>query len=279
LWLDCLIWIGVDGVPGPDFDGMIDFMQSHAAEVENTTQLMLFMSELIPLESDRLNPALGEIAKQHPNTSVRGAALYALAARTKMLAEREGSQEGCKSAMTLLQQVVAEFPDVRTYRGQNKKNAERLLRELQSPVAIGKTAVETKGKSLDGSPFDLADHRGKVVVLSFSGHWCGPCVAMHSIEKQLLDTYTREELAIIEINSDNLDNLESVTQKIEKDGLHWQMVADGPGGPLSKSWNVTAWPTFCVLDRTHRIRRRDVGYIGGKLTDWVDELISESSEN
>ena len=279
LSLDCLIWICVQGRPGPDFDGMIDFMRTHAADVGNTTQLMLFMSELIPLESDRLNPALGEIAKQHPDKFVRGAALYALAARTKMLAEREGSPEGCKAAMKLLQQVVADFPDVHTYRGKNKNNAERLLRELQSPVAIGKTAVDTKGKCLDGSPFVLADHRGKVVVLSFSGHWCRPCVAMHSIEKQLLNKYTREELAIIEINSDDRDNLEGVKRKIEKDGLHWQMVADGPNGPLSKSWNVTSWPTFYVLDWTHRIRRRDVGYIGRKLTDWVDELIGESSKN
>jgi thiol-disulfide isomerase/thioredoxin len=278
LWLDCLIWIGVEGEPGPDLDGMVDFMQSHAKEVGNTVQLQLFMSELIPLESDRLNPALASIAETHLNTSVRGAALYALSARTKILAERDGSPEGCKAAEKLLRQVIVDFPDISTYRGQNKENAERLLQDLQSPVAIGKSAPETKGKTLKGSPFDLADHRGKVVVLSFSGHWCGPCVAMHAIEKQLLNKYTREELAIIEINSDGRDNLESVIQKMEKDGLHWEVVADGPDGPLSKSWHVTSWPTFYVLDRSHQIRRKVVGYIGRKLIDCADQLINEGRE-
>ena len=279
LWLDCLIWISVEGVPGPDLDGMIDFMRAHANDVENTTQLMLFMSELIPLESDRISPAIDEIAEQHSNQFVRGAALYALAARAKMLAESDGSPEGCKAAQDLLHQVIAEFPDVRTYRGKNKENAERLLHELQSPVAIGKTAIETKGKTLGGSPFNLADQKGKVTVLAFSGHWCGPCVKMHAIEKELLQKYAADQLTIVEINSDGLDRLASVEQKVRTDGLHWQIVVDGPHGPLSKKWNITSWPTFYVLDRKHRICRRASGYIGRELVNWIEQLINESSED
>lgn len=276
LWLDCLIWISVEGVPGPSLDGMIDFMRAHANDVENTTQLMLFMSELIPLESDRIGPALAEIAEQHSNRLVRGAALYALAARAKMLAERDGSPEGCKAAQDLLHQVIAEFPDVRTYRGKNKENAERLLHELQSPVAIGETAIETKGKTLDGSPFDLAGQKGKVTVLAFSGHWCGPCVKMHAIYKELLQKYAEDQLMIVEVNSDGLDQLASVEQKVRTDGLHWRIVIDGPHGPLSKKWNVTSWPTFYVLDCKHRIRRRASGYIGRELVNWIEQLINES---
>ena len=276
LWLDCLIWIGTEGVPGTDLDQMIDFMRSHAAKVENTLQLSLFMSELIPLESERLNPALGEIAAKHPDKSVRGAALYALAARTKMSAERDGSQEGSRAAEELLRRVVADFPDARTYCGLNKKNAERLLDELQSPVALGKTAPATKGRTLDGVPFDLANHRGKVVVLAFSGHWCGPCVKMHPIEKKLLDRYPRERLAVVEINSDEPGNLADVVRKIEKDGLHWQVVADGPNGPLSESWDVSSWPTYYLLDQALRIRRRESGYIGERLTEWVNQAIKDS---
>ena len=275
-WLDCLIWIAANGVPGADFDGMIDFMQSNAKSARNMVQLRLLLSQMIPLESERVTPALAELADVHPDDSVRGAALYALAARRKMLSERYGSLAGCKEAETLLQQVITEFPDVRTYDGQNKVNAERLLRELQGPVSIGKSAPNTTGTALDGKPFDLADYRGKVVVLSFSGHWCVPCREMHGILKQLSEN-SSDKLAIIEINSDQREKLDDVRQKIEKDHLNWLVITDGPDGPLSKGWNVTSWPTFYVLDQTHHIRRRDVGFIGTKLSDWVVKLITESS--
>lgn len=37
--------------------------------------------------------------------------------------------------------------------------------------AIGERAPETVGEDLDGRPLQLSDFRGKVVLLSFWGHW------------------------------------------------------------------------------------------------------------
>ncbi len=38
-------------------------------------------------------------------------------------------------------------------------------------VALGRPAPDIEGRDLDGAPMRLSDHRGKIVVLLFSGHW------------------------------------------------------------------------------------------------------------
>lgn len=272
-WLDCLIWTVTHGVAGPDLDAMIDLARERAPDVDNQLQLRLLMSELINLESDHLNPALRDIAEHHPSAGVRGAALYALAARTKRIAERDGSPEGCRDAEELLRQVMAEYPTVRTYRGENKENAESLLNELQSSTAIGKPALGTRGETLDGDVFDLSAHRGKVVVLAFSGHWCGPCVRMHGIQKKLLESYPPERVTIVEVNSDKADDLASVRETVEQEGLRWTMLIDGRDRAIARDWHVTEWPTFYVLDERHQIRRKASGYVGEQLADWVKQLV------
>jgi thiol-disulfide isomerase/thioredoxin len=280
-WLSCFMWVHLNGVPGPDFDAMMEFMGHRANSVKNkkmTLLLQRIMPELIMHESDCLSSVLSQISQNHSSEGMRGAALYALAARTKWLAERDGSKKGCKQAEILLQKVLDDYPDVSTGRGKNKDNAKRLLEQLRSPIAIGRPAPETKGKDIDGGLFDLADERGKVVVLSFSGHWCVHCRTMHTIEKELLNKYKRQQLAIIEINSDKQEDLKNVSQKIETEGFRWQHVMDGPRGPISKSWHVNAWPTFYILDRKHQIRRRALGNIGQKLIEWVDQLVNESTD-
>jgi hypothetical protein len=42
---------------------------------------------------------------------------------------------------------------------------------LGEPPEIGQLAPETAGEDLDGRHFRLGDYRGKVVLLSFWGHW------------------------------------------------------------------------------------------------------------
>ena len=277
LWLDCLIWTSVEGTSGEAFDAMFDILRDNAKGVHNTTQLQLLMSEFIQLQSDRIDPALSAIAENHGNAGVRGAALYALAARVKRRAEEHGDREGCVTAERLLERVLAEYPEVSTYRGENLENATALLDELRSPVAISKTAPDTQGKTISADGFDLSEAiRGKIAVISFSGHWCGPCVAMHPIQTEIVSKFPKESVVVVEMNSDQLNSLEKVREKIESDGLGWIVVSDGSDGPISAQWRITAWPTYFVVDTEGRIRRRVSGNVGRRLITWVEELVPKS---
>lgn len=275
VWVQCLIWTYVEGVPGDDLDGMMELMQKHANQVSFQTQLQLSMSELIPIESKKLNPALEEIAKTNRFEGIRGGALYALAARTTLQAEREGSVEKCEIAKALLKKVIQEYPKVSTYRGENIENAEPMLKRLEGPLALGQVAPDSTGQTLTGEDFQLAKLRGKVVVLVFSASWCGPCAKMHSYEKALVEKLPADKYAFVEINVDDPEGLTKVKQTMEEEGLVWEVVTDGPDGPLVKKWDVSAYPTFYVLDHELRIRHRSPGFLGDKLEQWVTPLVQK----
>lgn len=277
LWIDCLIWTSVEGVPGKAFDEMFDVLKDNASKAKNYGQLQLLMSEFIDLQSDRIDPALSAIAETHLQLGMRGTALFALAARTKRTAEENGDPRLAREAEKLLERVIADYPKPSTYRGENLENATALLEELRSPVAITKSAPDTKGTLITGEAFDLGETiRGKVAVISFSGHWCGPCVAMHPIQKEIVATFPKDAVIIVEINSDRLKQLPKVREKIESDGLAWTIVSDGSDGPISKQWHVEAWPTYYVIDNEGHIRRRASGNVGRRLITWVKELTSKS---
>ena len=277
VWIQCLIWTSVEGIPGAAFDEMFDIFRESAIKAGNMTQLQLLMSEFIKLRSDRIDPALSSISESHRDAGVRGAALYALAARTKWQAELKGDAAGCAKAEKLLERVISEYPDVSTYRGKNLENGTALLEELRSPVAITKKTPAIRGMTIADADFELSKTiEGKVAVISFSGHWCGPCVAMHPVQKEILEKFPPEKVVIIEINSDQPDSLEKVRKRIETDGLDWIVVTDGSEGPVSEQWHVTAWPTYFVVDSHGQIRRRATGNVGRQLVKWVEELLLTS---
>ncbi|WP_197995596.1 TlpA family protein disulfide reductase [Gimesia algae] len=277
-WSGCFIWAMAYGEPGPDLDAMVDLLPRYGNKVHNMFQLQMFMPDMVKVKSDRINPALTEIIENSISEGLHGAALYALAARTNRLAEHTGSQDRCKQAETMLQQVIDNYPDIATFRGKTGELAGKLLKRIRGPATIGKQAPETKGKDIAGVSFDLSDERGKVIVLSFSGHWCAPCRAMHGIEKELLKKYPQEKLVIIEINSDEQKNLKQVAEKMKSDGLMWRAVVDNTQGPIADMWSVTTWPTFYVIDQKHQICHRGTGFIGQDLVHWVDKLINEPLE-
>ena len=134
-----------------------------------------------------------------------------------------------------------------------------VIRKQQDAVrmrTIGKTAPEIVGKDLDGVEFKLSDYRGKVILLAFSGDWCGPCRGEYPYQRLLLEVYKDQPFAILSVNSDTLDVAKKA--KVEKK-LDYRSWWDGHGqkktqGPIATAWDVTGWPTIYLLDHHGKIR-------------------------
>ena len=70
--------------------------------------------------------------------------------------------------------------------------------ELEQPFV----ARNIVGTDTEGVEFELEDYRDSIVVLVFSGEWCGPYRAEYPYQEKLMETYKDEPLVVLGGNSD-----------------------------------------------------------------------------
>lgn len=130
-----------------------------------------------------------------------------------------------------------------------------------SSLTVGKPVPDIVGQDLDAAPLKLSDYRGKVVVLMFSGDWCGVCRAEYPYERLMLELYKNWPFALLTVQSDpSLAAAKQVKIDQRLDSRSWW---DGGGaknteGPIASAWNVVGWPTTYVIDKAGIIRFVDL---------------------
>lgn len=121
----------------------------------------------------------------------------------------------------------------------------------------GRTAPNIVGKDLDGIEFQLRDYRDTIVVLYFSGHWCGVCRLEYPYQRLMLDLFEDEPVTLLGVNSDA--EIGTIREIKEYEGLDYRVWWDGHGedfsdGPIANEWHLYAWPEVYVLDGKGVIR-------------------------
>jgi Peroxiredoxin len=113
--------------------------------------------------------------------------------------------------------------------------------------------VDLTFTAADGSPFDLADLRGKVVLLDFWATWCPPCVEE---VPELVATYEKfrgQGLAIVGISLD--ENKAALEKFTAENKMTWPQFFDGRGweNELAKRFGIQTVPTMWLLDREGKL--------------------------
>jgi len=171
--------------------------------------------------------------------------------------------------------VVAFLDEVKTRHPESAEviDRDRFLIENLTP---GRVAPNIVGTDTEGVEFALEDYRGNIVVLVFSGQWCGPCRIEYPYHRFVLEHFEDQPVVLLGINSD--EELETIRQAKIDERLPYRTWWDGHGekateGPIATGWNVTAWPSIYVLDEEGVIRY--VGKRGGELISAVNQLVME----
>jgi thiol-disulfide isomerase/thioredoxin len=148
---------------------------------------------------------------------------------------------------------------------------------------IGKE-VELAGVRLDGTPFDVEELKGKVVLIDFWATWCGPCIEELPNVVENYKKYHDRGFEIVgvslDVDKDALDRFvkgeNDLKRKLEWITLFWSDAtataeADPYENPLAKKFGVDGVPSTFLVDQDGKVV--SLGVRGERLGEKLAELL------
>ncbi len=146
-----------------------------------------------------------------------------------------------------------------------RKSNEHLYESLRNKM-INKAAPEFSLMNLDGEKVNLADLKGKVVILDFWATWCSPCLAAFPGMQQVVDQYEDDlEVEFLFINAweSESETVSSLSEFLATEEYSFHVLLDQKN-EVAKKFGVDGIPAKFVLDKNGQIRFKDEGFKGIK---------------
>lgn len=144
-------------------------------------------------------------------------------------------------------------------------------RKLKVREQMGKP-LDLKVTGINGTTIDLAQLRGKVVLLDFWATWCGPCMMDLPQVKATYDKFREKGLEIIGISLD--EDKERLLAVVKDRGITWPQYFDNAGGEnsLAERFGVRGIPTKWLVDKQGKVRGIEVeGDVEGQIAKLLAE--------
>ena len=130
---------------------------------------------------------------------------------------------------------------------------------LSKPELAGKPAPALRVQALDGKSYDLAELKGKVVLLDFWATWCGPCrMEMPELDK-LQEEYRSSGLVVLGL--DVGEDRQTVDSYVKKAKIAYA-IALANGTNAASAYRISGFPTYVLIGRDGTIVDTQVGSAG-----------------
>ncbi|WP_316795160.1 TlpA disulfide reductase family protein [Pedobacter agri] len=134
--------------------------------------------------------------------------------------------------------------------------------DIEKPGALdGVQAPDFSGHTLDGKLVNLAQLKGKVVVLNFWFIACKPCKLEVRPLNEIVKKFRDKEVLFLSIAREKREDL---LQYLEVNKFEFSTIADPKSDLATDVFHVLGYPTTIVIDRTGKIRYYS---LGGKIDE------------
>jgi transglutaminase-like putative cysteine protease/thiol-disulfide isomerase/thioredoxin len=150
------------------------------------------------------------------------------------------------------------------------RRTEALDRRRNAPLAL---------KDPAGKPHELADYRGRVVLVNFWATWCAPCREEMPSMQALRERFAGNGFEVLAVNV--MESAETIAAFRESELIDLPVLMDRDG-EAAKRWKVRAMPKSFVIDRRGAIRYQLVGeanWTGPDIAPAIERLIGVGAKN
>lgn len=182
-----------------------------------------------------------------------------------------------RAIRALLWSLVAVMAAVWLFYGGGLESLTALVRPASTPIStadVGQAAPPLKLPLAGGGEVDLAQYRGKVVLLNFWATWCPPCRAEMPVFERAHQQYRERGLVVLGVDLQERD--EDILAFMREVGVTFPSAVDRTG-EVARQWRATGLPTTVLIDRQGVIRDVRVGpFTDATLEERLAKLLGAS---
>lgn len=132
--------------------------------------------------------------------------------------------------------------------------------EPETGNEVGSKMPEYSAMWLDGSKFELAKHRDKVVLLNVWATWCGPCRYEIPELQEIHEKHAPRGFEVIGVSVDE-SGVDAVKEFVKEQKKMSYPVALDAEGKIANILQTSVLPTTVLIDRNGRIVWKKYGAI------------------